>query len=67
MLPILSLAGTLAGILGALLCALAGAVRLSGSFYLWGFEATTFFSVGTGLMVLACLLRLEQLLRERGG
>lgn len=67
MLHTLSLLGTLAGTVGALLCAIAGLTRLSGSFYLFGFEATTFFSAGVGLMVLACLLRLELLLRDRPG
>jgi hypothetical protein len=64
MLPVLSLLGALAGIFGALLCALAGLSRLGGVFYLWGFETMTFFSAGVGLLVLACLLRLELLLRR---
>ena len=54
-------AGRAAGILGVLLCLVAGASRLTGSFYVGDIQATTLFMVGTGLMVFACLLRLESL------
>ena len=50
-----------AGILGALLCLVAGVSRLMGSFYVANVEATTLFMVGTGLMVFACLLKLESI------
>ncbi len=51
------------GLLGVLICAAAGLARLSGSFYLGGYAATTLFMVGIGLMVFACLLKLEALSR----
>ena len=54
-----------AGILGALLCLVAGVSRLMGSFYVANVEATTLFMVGIGLMVFACLLKLDQLLGRK--
>ena len=54
-------AGRTAGILGVLLCLVAGISRLTGNYYVADVEATTLFMVGTGLMVFACLLRLESL------
>ena len=56
---ILSRVGSATGALGALVCAISGAGRVSGSFYLAGFEATTLFTAGMGLMLFACLLKLE--------
>ena len=53
--------GRTAGILGVLLCLAAGISRLTGNYYVADVEATTLFMVGTGLMVFACLLRLESL------
>ena len=47
------------GLLGALICLAAGLTRVSGSFYLGGYAATTLFMAGVGLMVFACLLKLE--------
>ena len=51
--------GTASGLLGALICLAAGLTRVSGSFYLGGYAATTLFMAGVGLMVFACLLKLE--------
>ena len=59
---LLRLTGSIAGILGALVCAIAGLARATGIFYLGGYEATTIFMVGTGVMVFACLVKLEQIL-----
>lgn len=64
MLQALSLTGSISGAIGILLCAMSGITRVSGSFYLLGYEATTIFMVGTGMMVLACLLKLELLDRR---
>jgi len=64
MLKPLSLTGSISGVLGILLCAISGLARVSGSFYLLGYEATTIFTVGTGMMVFACLLKLELLSRR---
>ena len=59
MLQLLNYAGTITGLLGALLCGLSGISRFTGQYYLGGFEATTLFMLGTGLMVFACLAKLE--------
>ena len=53
--------GHLAGGSGILLCAAAGLTRLSGGYYLAEYAATTIFSAGIGLMVLACLVKLYAL------
>ncbi len=57
--------GNLAGGLGILLCVAAGLTRLSGDYYLAGYAATTIFSVGTGLMVMACLVKLQGLQNQQ--
>ena len=56
------LAGNVSAIIGLLMCLTAGAVRLLGDFHLSGYSAMTIFQAGTGLMVLACLAKLEILL-----
>ncbi len=61
MTALLNLFARLTGIGGALVCAAAGVARIAGEFYLGPFQATTLFTVGTALMVLACLIRLELL------
>ena len=58
---LIGIAGTAAGALGMLFCLVAGLSRLSGVFYVAGVESTTVFMVGTGLMVFACLLKIELL------
>lgn len=47
------------GISGALLCLTGGISRLAGGFHLGGFEASTLFLGGIGLMVFASLLKLQ--------
>ena len=59
---LLLLIGSIVGGLGALVCAIAGLARMSGFYHLAGYESTTLFGVGTGLMVFACLVKLEALL-----
>lgn len=56
---VLGLGGILAGVLGVLLCSAAGASRVMGSYYFMSYEAMTVFNAGTGLMVMACLLKLH--------
>jgi hypothetical protein len=53
-----------AAVLGIVLGLFAGGFRLSGSFYVAGFEAMTLFNVGVGLMVFSALVKLELLLRR---
>ena len=64
MSQLLTNAGTVAGVLGALICLVSGLARISGSFYFSNFEATTLFMVGVGLMVFGCLMKLEVLSRR---
>ncbi len=54
-------AGSVTGMIGVLVCAVAGLARVAGSFYVLGFQSTTLFNVGVGLMVFACLIKLEEL------
>ena len=59
MKTILKAAGSFAGIAGIILCAIAGFTRVSGSYYLAGYEASTFFIGGIALLTMACYLKLE--------
>ena len=59
MQQLLTLTGTIAAVFGILLCTIAGLARASGVYYLAGYQATTIFAVGTGVMVFACLVKLE--------
>lgn len=55
----LALAGSISGVLGALMCFIAGLARIAGYYYLAGYQSTTVFTVGMGMMVFACLVKLE--------
>lgn len=57
--------GSVLGVLGVILCVLAGVVRLLGSYAVLGFDMFTLFNVGMGLMVTACLAKLHLLTRRR--
>ncbi len=67
MQKLLFLFGSMAGALGVAVCAVSGLARVFGLYHLGGYESTTIFSVGTGLMVFACLLKLEALLAQSRG
>jgi hypothetical protein len=56
------LAGNLLAGIGLLMCLGAGMARLSGNYYLFGYSVMTIFMAGTGLMVMACLAKVELLL-----
>lgn len=58
--------GRLAGIAGAVVCAVAGVARLTGAYRLGGFQVTTLLEVGVALMVLGCLCFLAVLLERVG-
>lgn len=51
--------GKIAGYLGALVCLIAGLARAVGYYYIAGYQSTTLFTVGVGLMVFACMLKLD--------
>lgn len=57
-----NLLGNIAAVLGILVCLVAGGARLAGFFYIFNYEALTLFIGGTGLMVFACLAKVEALL-----
>jgi len=57
--------GRLAGIVGVLIAAIAGATRLTGRFSLAGFEVGTLLLVGVAAMVFACLCFLVVLTNRR--
>jgi len=61
MQKVLALIGSITGIAGILLCLIGGLTRVGGAYYLGGYEVTTLFSAGTGLMIFACLARLEEM------
>lgn len=57
--------GRLAGLAGVLLCGVAVAARLSGSYELGSFQALTLLDAGTAAMVMACLAYLALLAEGR--
>lgn len=56
--------GSIAGIIGILICLVAGLVRLSGSFYLAGYSVQSLFVIGVASIIMACYLKLEHLSRK---
>jgi type IV secretory pathway VirB2 component (pilin) len=61
MQQLLTLTGHIAAIVGILICFASGMARIAGHYHLAGYESTTLFTVGIGLMVFACLVKLETL------
>jgi len=55
---VIGIVGNIAGGLGILACLVAGVTRLLSKYYVANFEAMVVFTVGVGLMVLACLIKL---------
>jgi hypothetical protein len=62
----ITLVGNISALAGILLCGGAGTTRLLGYYLISGFTTMTLFQIGTGLMVLACLCKLESLLIRSG-
>jgi len=56
---VIRLVGNVSAIAGILLAFGAGLARVLGLYLVSGFTTMTLFQVGTGLMVLACLCKLE--------
>jgi len=61
----LALAGSITGILGASVCFIAGLARIAGFYYVAGYQSTTLFNVGVGMMVFACMVKLDSLSTQR--
>lgn len=62
---LLRISGDVLGGIGALVCCVAGIARLAGNFHVFSFEAMTLFNAGVGLMVAACMVKLQLLLQSR--
>jgi hypothetical protein len=58
---VIRLVGNVSAIVGILLALGAGIARVLGMYLILGYTTMTLFQVGTGLMVLACLCKLEAL------
>lgn len=58
--------GRVAGIVGALVCLAGGLARLSGSYWLGGFQVGTLLLAGTALMAFACFCFLALLVNQTG-
>ena len=58
---LLKLVGDLGAIVGILICLVAGASRISGSYHLVGFETVTLFIVGIAIMLTATLDKLHRI------
>jgi hypothetical protein len=65
MQQLFSLTGSIVAVFGMLLCSISGLARVSGLYYVGGYQSTTIFTVGTGVMVFACLIKLEALLAQQ--
>lgn len=61
LVKIFEIGGNIAAVAGAFICLFAGLVRITGHYYLSGFETNTLFIVGIALMVMACLVKLHAL------
>jgi len=58
---LVEVAGNVVAVLGILVCLIAGASRVLGSWYVGGVELLPLFTVGVALMVMGCLAKLHLL------
>lgn len=58
---VMNISGNFTAIVGVLICLIAGMARLAGQYHLGGFETVSLFIGGTSIMVMACLLKLQQI------
>jgi hypothetical protein len=56
-----AIAGSISAVFGALICFVAVLARLADHYYLAGYQSTTMFSIGVGMVVSACLVKFESL------
>jgi hypothetical protein len=61
----LSVAGSLAGWVGILVCLAAGLLRVGGSYHFGGYEVMTIFNAGLGLILAGAFVKLEALGNRR--
>jgi len=64
MVKMLGLLGNVSAVIGILLAFGSGVARVFGFYLVSGYTTMTLFQVGTGLMVLACLCKLETMQRR---
>lgn len=64
MLRILDMTGSLLGLAGAMAVIVAILARLTGLYFLFGAELRAWLLGGIALMVMACLLKLQVLVRQ---
>jgi hypothetical protein len=64
MRKMLGLLGNVLAVVGILLAFGSGIARILGLYLMSGYTTMTLFQVGTGLMVLACLCKLETMQRS---
>lgn len=60
---LIALGGNFLAFVGCCTCLVAVLARLSGSYVMFGLQSMTVFAGGVALVVLACLFKLEQILR----
>ena len=53
--------GNIAAVLGIIICLVSGISRLMGNLHTLGLSSVTLFTLGIGLMVFACLVKLHAL------
>ena len=58
---LVELVGNIVAVLGVLGCLAAGGSRLTGAYYVFGFETNSLFLGCIGLMVMGCLAKLHVL------
>lgn len=61
MTKLIEVVGNILAVVGILVCLVAGIARMMTNWYLMGFESLTIFTVGMGLMLMACLAKLQVL------
>ncbi len=64
MTKLIELVGNITALVGLLICLVSGASRLLGNWQTGGYSNLTLFTVGIGLMVVACLAKLHVLGRK---
>jgi hypothetical protein len=67
MMKMIQSVGDAAGVLGILVCIVAGLARLGGTRSVGGVQIATLFQLGIALMVLACLAKVQALVESQKG
>ena len=65
MTSLLTLAGRSAGAIGIVVCAIAGLLRLSGNYWMAGFQVSTLMIAGIAALSTGCFLLLSELVSRR--